>query len=129
MDQLDGLWVVGGNTFILRRAMQQSGLDSILLKRQGAQFVYAGYSAGICVMTPTLKGIHLVDDPTIIPEGYSEEIVWDGLNLVPFCIAPHYRSDHPESKLIEKSVAFFIENKIPFIALRDGEVYIRDLSK
>ena len=26
----------------------------------------------------------------------------------------------------EKSVAFFIDNKIPFIALHDGEVYIGD---
>ena len=128
--QVDALWVVGGNSFILRRAMQQSGLDALLLEKvQDEQFVYAGYSAGICVVTPTLKGIHLVDDPVVIPEGYSKQIIWDGLSLVPFCIAPHYRSDHPESELVEKSVEFFIDNKIPFIALHDGEVIIEDLKK
>jgi dipeptidase E len=45
---------------------------------------------------------------------------------VPFCLAPHYRSDHFESKLIEKSVEYFIENKIPFIALHDGEALLLD---
>ena len=124
------LWVVGGNTFVLRRAFQQSGLDAILLEKiRDEQFVYAGYSAGICVVSPTLRGIDLVDDPEVIPEGYSNQIIWDGLGLVPFSFAPHYRSDHPESELVEKSVEFFIENKIPFIALHDGDVYVEDLKK
>ena len=128
--QVDALWVVGGNTFVLRRAMQQSGLDDILLEKvQDEHFVYAGYSAGICVVTPTLKGIHFVDDPDVIPVGYSEQIIWDGLGLVPFCFAPHYKSDHPETELVEKSVEFFIHTKIPFIALHDGEVYVEDLKK
>ena len=128
--KFDALWVVGGNTFVLRRAFQQSGLDAILLEKvRDEQFVYAGYSAGICVVTPTLRGIDLVDDPEVIPEGYSNQIIWDGLGLVPFSFAPHYRSDHPESELVEKSVEFFIENKIPFIALHDGDVYVEDLKK
>ncbi len=128
VEEVDALWVVGGNTFVLRRAMQQSGFEAILLEKvQDERFVYAGYSAGICVLTPTLKGIHLVDDPDVIPDGYLEQIIWDGLGLVPFCFAPHYRSDHPESGLVEKSVEFFIDNKIPFIALHDGEVYIENL--
>jgi dipeptidase E len=109
--------------------MQQSGLDAILFERtQDETFVYAGYSAGICVMTPTLKGIHLVDDPEIVLEGYRAEIIWDGLGFVPFSFAPHYRSDHRESALIEKSVEFFIAQKIPFIALHDGEVYITEIN-
>lgn len=53
LSQLDALWVVGGNTFILRRAMRQSGLD-VLLHEMPETFVYAGYSAGACPATPTL---------------------------------------------------------------------------
>lgn len=125
---LDGLWVVGGNTFILRRAMRQSGLDNIMRgKVADADFVYAGYSAGACVVTPTLRGIHLADEPDVVPEGYEPEILWDGLGLVPFSIAPHYRSDHPESALIEKSVEFMMAHKIPYMALRDGEVYVGEV--
>ena len=125
IEEIDGLWVVGGNTFILRKAMKQSGLDAILLNKvRDPDFVYAGYSAGVCVVTPTLKGIHLADEPELVPQSYDSETIWDGLGLVPFCIAPHYRSDHPESQMIELCVEYFIEHKLPFVALRDGDVFI-----
>lgn len=121
----DALWVVGGNAFVLRRAMRQSGLDAVLARRSDdPAFVYAGYSAGSCVMGSTLRGIDLVDDPTIVPSGYSDAPVWDGLSFVPFAIAPHYRSPHPESGLIENVIDYFIAHQIPFIALRDGEAYV-----
>jgi len=121
------IWVTGGNSFVLRRAYAQSGLDIILKdKLVEDDFVYAGYSAGICVVTPTLEGIHLADDPEAMPSGYSKEVIWSGLSFIPFCIAPHYRSDHFESALIEKSVEYFIEHKMPFIALHDGEALLLD---
>lgn len=120
-----GLWVVGGNTFVLRRAMALSGLDVILRERaEDNSFVYAGYSAGACVLAPTLRGIHLADEPDLLPRGYTGGVPWDGLGIIPFCIAPHYRSDHPESPLIEGVVEYFVDNHILFIALRDGEVYV-----
>lgn len=121
------IWVTGGNSFVLRRAYAQSGLDIILkAKLVEDDFVYAGYSAGICVATPTLEGIHLADDPEATPAGYDREAIWSGLGFVPFCIAPHYRSDHFESALMEKSVEYFIEHKLPFIALHDGEALLLD---
>jgi dipeptidase E len=128
VEQLDALWVVGGNTFILNSAFRESSLDKIIVEQlENKTFVYAGYSAGICILTPTLEGIHLADNPEIIPEGYPNKVSWEGLGLLPFCIAPHWRSNHPESEMIDKSVEYFIEHKIPFIALRDGETYITDL--
>ena len=128
INQLDALWVVGGNTFILNSAFRLSGLDKIIVEQlDNDAFVYAGYSAGICVLAPTLKGIHLADNPEIIPPDYPKEVIWEGLELLPFCIAPHWRSDHPESAMIDESVEYFMEHKIPFIALRDGETYIADL--
>jgi dipeptidase E len=123
--RLDALWVVGGNTFVLRRAISQSGLDAVLAKKShDPAFVYAGYSAGSCVMGITLRGIDLVDDPAVVPARYSDAPVWDGLSFVPFAIAPHYRSLHPESGLMENVIDYFIANQIPFIALRDGEAYV-----
>ena len=121
------LWVIGGNTFVLRRAMAQSGLDKILAEyRDSDALVYGGYSAGVCVLAPTLRGIHLVDDPYEAPEGYENKVIWDGLSLIDYCIAPHYNSDHPESELINRAVEYFIDNKMLFKALRDGEVIIVD---
>jgi len=75
-------------------------------------------------MGTTLRGIDLVNDPAVVPIGYSDAPVWDGLSFVPFAIAPHYRSPHPESALMESVIDYFISNKIPFIALRDGEAYV-----
>lgn len=120
-----GVWVVGGNTFLLRRAMALSGLDAILRERaEDRDFVYAGYSAGACVLAPSLRGIHLADEPTRVPAGYPEAVPWDGLGLIPFAIVPHYRSDHPESALMEAVVSYFVQHGVPFITLRDGDVYI-----
>ena len=47
--RLGGAWVRGGNTFVLRQAVRLSGFDSIITRVRGADFLYAGYSAGICV--------------------------------------------------------------------------------
>lgn len=125
VDQLNGLWVIGGNTFILRRAMAESGLDLVLQKyvkeKQRPDFVYAGYSAGACVLPATLKGIDLADDPNFIPTGYKNQTSWDGLSILPYYIAPHYRSDHPESEMTEKTVEYYIKEKMLFVALKDGE--------
>jgi dipeptidase E len=107
--------------------MSQSSLDAVLARKsRDPAFVYAGYSAGSCVMGTTLRGVDLVDDPTVVPTGYSDAPVWEGLNFVPFAIAPHYRSQHPESDVMEDVIDAFIRNKIPFIALRDGEAYVSD---
>lgn len=122
------IWVRGGNTFVLRRAMHQSGLDEILQKFSGSNnIVYGGYSAGVSVIGPTLRGVEFVDDPMITPEGYQKEIIWDGVGLINFSFAPHYQSNHPESAAIEKTVDFYKKNNMPFRALRDGEVIIETI--
>jgi dipeptidase E len=123
------VWVKGGNTFVLRRAMEQSGFDKLIKEKvNDSDFVYAGYSAGSCVITPTLKGLEIVDDPITVPAGYNPEIIWEGLELVNYSIAPHYKSNHPESAMVNETVKYFIENKMPHKTLRDGEVIIVTLS-
>jgi dipeptidase E len=122
----DGLWVTGGNTFVLRRAMGLSGLDALLRERVAdASFTYGGYSAGACVLAPTLRGIHVADEPEMLPPGYRGEVPWEGVGILPFCIVPHYRSDHPESPSMEGVVEYMMAHQLPFIALRDGDAYVR----
>ena len=119
------LWLRGGNAFILRRAMVQSGFDQAIRNLFAKdEIVYGGFSAGICVLTPDLHGIELVDDPNVVPEGYNSEILWEGMGLVDFAIAPHYRSDHPESAAIEKVVEYYKKHEIPYKALHDGQVIL-----
>lgn len=130
LEQLDALWVRGGNTFVLRRAMQASGFDELappLIKHN--KLVYAGYSAGAIVVTQTLSGIELVDDPIAIPDGYDPKPIWEGLGLVDYSIAPHFDSDHPESPAVQMTVNFFEAHGMPYMALRDGQAILIDHNK
>lgn len=121
------VWVLGGNTFTLRMAYKESGMDEWLLNnKSNKSFVYAGYSAGICVLSPSLKGLDVVDQPYIVPDGYSPQVIWDGVGFLDFCIAPHYKSDHPESELIDVLIEYYEKNAVAYKTLRDGEVIITD---
>lgn len=125
LGQYGGVWVMGGNSFVLRRAMRQSGFDTIAstLVRNN-QLVYGGFSAGAVVATPSLQGIDLVDDPYQIPEGYSAAVIWEGLGFYGKSIAPHYKSDHPESAIIDTVIAYFERENMPYTALHDGEAVV-----
>ena len=116
-------WVKGGNTFFLRKAMQLSGFDKIFLKlTKKKNLLYGGSSAGICVLCPSIKGVELVDDAK--PKPYGKKIEWSGLNVLPYYVAPHYKSKNIETKLIDKMVAYYIKNKKLFKTLHDGETII-----
>lgn len=119
------IWVRGGNAFVLRAAMKRSGFDVILrqlIKKEG--ILYGGYSAGVCVLAPTLRGIELVDDPTVKPYGDDTETIFEGLNIIDYSIVPHYQSNHPESEKMETVVEYMKKNEIPFKTLKDGEVIV-----
>lgn len=125
IDKLGGVFVSGGNTFVLRQAMKLSGFDKIfkqLIKRK--DFLYAGYSAGICVLAPDLKALRIVDDPNDKPYAQIKRTIWKGLGYLDYIILPHYKSDHPESADIDKEVGYCKKNRIAFKTLRDGEVII-----
>jgi dipeptidase E len=123
--QLSGVWVRGGNTFVLRQAMHLSGFDAVLTDLVGADFLYSGYSAGVCVLAPSLEGLQHVDDATVRPYG-DADVIWTGLGILDYLILPHYKSDHPESGAIDTEVAYCIEHGIPIRTLRDGEVIVID---
>ncbi len=119
------VWVRGGNVFVLRKAFKQSGFDEIitdLLKND--QIAYSGYSAGVCVLAPSLHGVELVDPKDEIAEGYDAETVWGGLGILGYAVAPHYKSDHPESDDVNKYVEYLADNHMLFKTLRDGEIIV-----
>lgn len=105
--------------------MKLSWFDLIfqeLLQRD--DFVYAGYSAWICVLAPDFKALQIVDDPTDKPYPALQETIWEWLGYLDYIILPHYKSDHPESADIDKEVEYCKEKNIPYKTLRDGEVII-----
>ena len=120
------VWAVGGNTFLLRRAMAQSSLDAILKRRLAEDsLAYGGWSAGACVAGPTLRGVDLMDEPDEVAEGYDPAPIYDGLGLVDFVIVPHFASEHPEADAARLSAAWLTDQGIAHRTLRDGQAIVR----
>lgn len=120
-NKYNAFFVIGGNTFALRKAMQLSGFDGYLMNQvDNDNFLYAGYSAGICVLSPNMKGLEFVDEPL---NPYNDEsVIYDGIGILDYVIVPHYKSDHPESHLVDKVVDYMNENGIKYVTLSDGDV-------
>ncbi len=123
LHDVDLIYVSGGNVYDLRRAMNLSGFDDILQELLPSKKVYAGYSAAVCVLSPTLRGYDLVDDATRKTYG-AYETMWDGLGVIDWQFAPHFDSDHPESEDINKEIAYCEAHGLEYKKLRDGEVII-----
>lgn len=126
LSKYSGVWISGGNTFVLRQAMKLSGFQKVLEELRSSHFLYSGYSAGVCVLAPHLRSIQIVDDPKKFPYVGQSETIWEGLNILDYMILPHYKSDHPESADIDKEVEYCKANKIPYRTLTDGDVLFGD---
>ena len=125
LKKFSGVWLSGGNVFVLRQAMRLSGLDRYLYSRRNSEdFTYGGYSAACCVLSPTLRPYARVDDPHARPYTQAKETIWDGLGMLDFAYMPHFQSNHSESNLIDAEIAFCIEDGIAFRTFRDGEVLV-----
>lgn len=131
MSEFNAVYVRGGNVFVLRRAFAESGFDVLLYEwAERDDFVYAGFSAGVCVLSPELSGLELVDDPETDPEGYQHGLrITTGLRLIEFSVTPHFRSDHPESQKINSVVDYYLNHAVIFVALTDTDVLIMEAKK
>ncbi len=122
------IWVRGGNTFVLRDALARSRADRELIRMLRADAaVYGGYSAGVCVLIPSLRGLEIVDDPEAVTQVYGDRPIWDGLGVLDHAIVPHFDSpDHPESEACGRVAAHYRATGVPHRTLRDGEVLVID---
>jgi dipeptidase E len=117
IDHAEAIFIGGGNTFRLLKALY----DHDLLKRvrlrveQGVPFI--GSSAGSIVACPTLKTTK--DMPVVEPPSFA------ALHLVNFQISPHYLDPDPASTHMgetqeERIMQYLEENDRPVIGLREG---------
>lgn len=108
--------------------MKLSGFDEYLKEISTSDYLYAGFSAGICVLAKDLHGIHLADDLEADPYEYGK-IIWDGIGLIDYMPVPHYDTpNHPESHLMYEVVDYLQENNLPYKTLKDGEVIIENIN-
>lgn len=125
LSNFDVVWVRGGNSFLLRKAMDKSEFGEVIDRLiRTNKLIYAGYSAGICVLAPSLKGVEMVDDPNVQADGYEPGIIWEGYGLIDFYPIVHYDSDHPESQSVQKELEHIKSTGIKYKTLRDGDTII-----
>lgn len=130
LETFNFIWLAGGNTFLLRRALKYSGIDNFLIKnvREG-KTVYGGESAGAIMAGPSLHGSEddstNEDDPHFIPKGYDKEVLWDGLGFLDYVLVPHFES--PDIGDSIDGYVKYLENKnIPFKTIREEQALIID---
>lgn len=106
-------------------ALHRTGYDVLpgLLGRDA--LAYGGYSAGACVLAPSLRGLETVDDPGAVSRAYGAEPVWEGLGVLDYASVPHCKSpDHPESAACDAVAQHYQANGVPHVTLRDGQALV-----
>jgi dipeptidase E len=125
------IWLAGGNVFLLRRALRQSGIESLLGdKVRKNEITLGGESAGAIIMGPTLKYSELEtdeDSPDYIPGGYDKEVIWTGLGLVDFVPVPHYQTLGYEG--IDDYITNLGKENIPHKKMTDNQAIVIDGDK
>jgi dipeptidase E len=112
------LFVGGGNSFRLLKALQQRGLLNVVRQRVGEGGLrYLGASAGTNMACPTLRTTN--DMPIVQPASF------EAFGVLPFQINPHYLDPPPDSTHMGETrerriLEFLEENDVPVLGLREG---------
>jgi dipeptidase E len=122
--EADGVFVGGGNSFRLLRALEDTGLKAAIPGRVRAGLPYLGSSAGTNMACPTLRTTN--DMPVVQPASF------EALGLIPFQVNPHYldadpASTHQGETRAERIGQFLEDNDVPVLGLREGSwLRVRD---
>ncbi len=118
ISEAKGVFVGGGNTFLLTRTLYEQDLIGLVRERViGGEMRYMGSSAGSNVAGPTMKTTN--DMPIVMPPSF------DTFNLVPFQMNPHYQDPQPDSQHMgetreDRIREFHQWNEAPVVGLREG---------
>ena len=119
LNDFGAIFVGGGNTFrLLHKLQQQDLMGTIREAVLHGKIRYMGSSAGTNLATHSIRTTN--DMPIVYPTGG-----FDGLNLFPYQINPHYldpdpASSHKGETRDQRIAEFHQENDTPVIGLREG---------
>ena len=91
-ERFDIIYVQGGNTFYLLKAVRESGFDKVVKEFIEQGKIYIGVSAGSILMGPTIETANWGGADR--NEAQIKDL--NGLNFVPFLISPHYTKGDEE---------------------------------
>ena len=117
VQEAEAIFVGGGNTFRLLKALYNDDLLAGIRKRVQTGIPYLGSSAGTVVACPTLRTTN--DMPIVQPPSFA------ALGIIRFQINPHYFDADPFSSHMgetrrQRLIEFVEETGQPVIALREG---------
>ena len=118
-DNAEAIFIGGGNTFRLLKALYEHGLLEIIRRRVGGGMPYIGSSAGSVVSCPTIRTTN--DMPIVEPPSLT------ALGLVAFQINAHYIDPAPTSTHMGETREvrlreFHEENETPVVGIREGSM-------
>jgi dipeptidase E len=118
----DIVYVEGGNTFYLLKAVRDSGFDKLIKEATENGKVYWGVSAGSYILCPSI--IMATWSDRFDRFGVTD---WTAMNLVPFLIKAHYTPDMLESlkeKARDLQFPIRVLNDKQAMIVRDGEAQL-----
>lgn len=119
--------LLGGNTFLLRRALAQSGFDKIIQNDIGKdKYVLAGHSAGSIIVGPSLHGFERMDNKKLILPGYDRKVPWSGLGLIKTRIIPHADTIKYGGVVAKTRRDYFDKKGWKYEVLNDSDVLVVD---
>ncbi len=119
VEKAEALFIGGGNTFRLLKALYDHDLLPAIRTRVRQGMPYIGSSAGTVVACPTIRTTN--DMPIVEPPSLT------ALGLIWFQVNCHYLDPDPKSRHMgetreERLVQFLEENSWPVIGLREGDM-------
>lgn len=118
LESADVVFVGGGNSFRLVKALQDHGLLAPVRRRVGAgELSYMGSSAGTNMSCPTIRTTN--DMPIVEPDTF------ESFGIIPFQINPHYLDPDPASTHMGETrelriQQFLEENDVAVLGMREG---------
>ncbi len=113
----DVIYVQGGNTFYLLKAIQKSGFEEVAKHLISRGAIYVGVSAGSYVAGPTIEQANWIHDHNKF--GLTD---LTGMNLVPFMLFVHYVPEYKD--LLQETIP---KSKYEYKILTDDQaILVRD---